>query len=100
MSDTELVRDLQEGLADARAGRVFSAGQVVADLAGRRIADEPGPPPVEGDYVIAGAAVPPPAEHDYRLQARRDRQAPRHRGRINRPRTLARTGPPGGIAVE
>ena len=59
MSDTELVRDLQEGLADARAGRVFSAGQVVADLVGRRIADEPGPPPVEGDYVIAGAAVPP-----------------------------------------
>jgi len=59
MSDTELVRDLQEGLADARAGRVFSAGQVVADLAGRRIADEPGPPLVEGDYVIAGAAVPP-----------------------------------------
>ena len=40
LSDTELVRDLQEGLADARAGRVFSAGQVAADLAARRIADE------------------------------------------------------------
>ena len=25
LSDTELVRDLQEGLADARAGRMFSA---------------------------------------------------------------------------
>ena len=36
----KLVRDLQEGLADARAGRVFSAGQVAADLAARRIADE------------------------------------------------------------
>ncbi len=40
LSDTELVRDLQEGLADARAGRVFSAGQVAADLAARRVADE------------------------------------------------------------
>ena len=40
LSDTELVRDLQEGLADARAGRVFSAGQVAADLAARRVAGE------------------------------------------------------------
>ena len=40
LSDTELVRDLQEGLADAHAGRVFSAGQVAADLAARRAADE------------------------------------------------------------
>ena len=40
LSDTELVRDLQEGLADARAGRVSSAGQIAADLAARRIADE------------------------------------------------------------
>ena len=40
LSDSELVRDLQEGLADARAGRVFSAGQVAADLAARRVADE------------------------------------------------------------
>jgi len=40
LSDTALVRDLQEGLADARAGRVFSAGQVAADLAARRVADE------------------------------------------------------------
>ena len=40
LSDTELVRDLHEGLADARAGRVFSAGQVAADLAARRVADE------------------------------------------------------------
>jgi len=30
LPDTEPVRDLQEGLADARAGRVFSAGQVAA----------------------------------------------------------------------
>jgi predicted transcriptional regulator len=28
LSDTELVRDLREGLADARAGRVFSAREV------------------------------------------------------------------------
>jgi len=27
LSDTELVRDLREGLADARAGRVFSTGR-------------------------------------------------------------------------
>jgi predicted transcriptional regulator len=40
LSDTELVRDLQEGLADARAGRVFPAGQVAADLAARRVAGE------------------------------------------------------------
>jgi antitoxin (DNA-binding transcriptional repressor) of toxin-antitoxin stability system len=38
LSDTELVRDLQEGLADARAGRVFSAEDVAADLAARRAA--------------------------------------------------------------
>jgi hypothetical protein len=35
LSDPELVRDLQEGLADVRAGRVFSAEQVSADLAAR-----------------------------------------------------------------
>ena len=41
LSDSELVRDLREGLADARDGRVFSAGQVAADLAARRLpADE------------------------------------------------------------
>lgn len=38
LSDTELVRDLREGLADARAGRVFSAGEIAADLAARRAA--------------------------------------------------------------
>jgi len=32
LSDAELVRDLREGLADARAGRVFPAEQVAADL--------------------------------------------------------------------
>jgi antitoxin (DNA-binding transcriptional repressor) of toxin-antitoxin stability system len=36
LSDTELVRDLREGLADAHAGRVFSAEQIAADLAARR----------------------------------------------------------------
>ena len=36
LSDTELVGDLREGLADARAGRVFSADEVAADLAARR----------------------------------------------------------------
>jgi antitoxin (DNA-binding transcriptional repressor) of toxin-antitoxin stability system len=40
LTDTELVRDLREGLADARAGRVFSAGQIAADLAARRAAGE------------------------------------------------------------
>jgi hypothetical protein len=36
LSDTELVRDLREGLADAHAGRVFSAEQIAADLAPSR----------------------------------------------------------------
>jgi PHD/YefM family antitoxin component YafN of YafNO toxin-antitoxin module len=40
LSDTELVRDLREGLADARARRVFSAEQIAADLAARRDAGE------------------------------------------------------------
>ena len=40
LSDTDLVRDLIEGLADARAGRVFSADDVAADLAARRAAGE------------------------------------------------------------
>jgi antitoxin (DNA-binding transcriptional repressor) of toxin-antitoxin stability system len=40
LSDTELVRDLIEGLADARAGRVFSATDIAADLAARRAAHE------------------------------------------------------------
>jgi hypothetical protein len=40
LSDTELVRDLREALADARAGRVFSADQIAADLAARRTAGE------------------------------------------------------------
>ena len=40
LTDTELVRDLREGIADARAGRVFSADQVAADLAARRAAGE------------------------------------------------------------
>jgi antitoxin (DNA-binding transcriptional repressor) of toxin-antitoxin stability system len=40
LSDSELVRDLREGLADARAGRVFSAEEIAADLADRRAAGE------------------------------------------------------------
>jgi antitoxin (DNA-binding transcriptional repressor) of toxin-antitoxin stability system len=40
LSDTELVRDLREGLADAHAGRVFSAEQIAADLAARRDAGD------------------------------------------------------------
>jgi antitoxin (DNA-binding transcriptional repressor) of toxin-antitoxin stability system len=40
LSDTELVRDLREGLADAHAGRVVSAEQIAADLAARRAAGE------------------------------------------------------------
>lgn len=40
LSDTELVRDLREGLADAHAGRVFSAEQIAADLAARRESGE------------------------------------------------------------
>jgi antitoxin (DNA-binding transcriptional repressor) of toxin-antitoxin stability system len=40
LSDTSLVRDLRDGLADARAGRVFTADQIAADLAARRDAGE------------------------------------------------------------
>jgi len=40
LSDSDLVRDLREGLADARAGRVFTADQLAADLAARRAAGE------------------------------------------------------------
>jgi antitoxin (DNA-binding transcriptional repressor) of toxin-antitoxin stability system len=36
LSDIDLVRDLRDGLADARAGRVFTADQIAADLAARR----------------------------------------------------------------
>jgi antitoxin (DNA-binding transcriptional repressor) of toxin-antitoxin stability system len=35
LSDSDLVRDLREGLVDARDGRVFSADQIAADLAAR-----------------------------------------------------------------
>jgi antitoxin (DNA-binding transcriptional repressor) of toxin-antitoxin stability system len=38
--DTELVRDLREGLADGRAGRVFAAADIAADLAAQRDAGE------------------------------------------------------------
>jgi PHD/YefM family antitoxin component YafN of YafNO toxin-antitoxin module len=38
LSDSELVRDLREGLAGARDGRVFSTDQIAADLAARRAA--------------------------------------------------------------
>ncbi len=40
LSDSELVQDLREGLADAGAGRVFSAADIANDLAARRAADE------------------------------------------------------------
>lgn len=40
LTDTELVRDLREGIVDARAGRVFPAAQIAADLAARRAAGE------------------------------------------------------------
>ena len=40
LSGTELVRDLREGLAHARAGRVFSAEQIDAGLAARPAAGE------------------------------------------------------------
>jgi PHD/YefM family antitoxin component YafN of YafNO toxin-antitoxin module len=40
LSGTELVRDLREGLADARAGRVLSAEQIDAGLTARRAAGE------------------------------------------------------------
>jgi hypothetical protein len=40
LSDTELVRDLRVGLADAHGGRVFFAEQIAADLAVRRAAGE------------------------------------------------------------
>jgi antitoxin (DNA-binding transcriptional repressor) of toxin-antitoxin stability system len=40
LSDSDVVRDLQEGLADARAGRVFTAEDIAADLAARRARGE------------------------------------------------------------
>jgi PHD/YefM family antitoxin component YafN of YafNO toxin-antitoxin module len=40
LSDTDLARDLLEGLADARAGRVVSATEIAADLTARRAAGE------------------------------------------------------------
>ena len=40
LSDSDLVRDLIEGLSDARAGRVFSADDIAADLAARRSTGE------------------------------------------------------------
>lgn len=40
LSDNDLVRDLLEGLDDSRAGRVFSADDIAADLAARRAAGE------------------------------------------------------------
>lgn len=40
LSDPQLVSDLREAVADARAGRVFTAEQVAADLAARRAAGE------------------------------------------------------------
>jgi antitoxin (DNA-binding transcriptional repressor) of toxin-antitoxin stability system len=48
LSDSELVRDLREGLADARDGRVFSADQIAADLAARRAATVPCTPSTTG----------------------------------------------------
>ncbi|MBA0124681.1 hypothetical protein H0B56_03910 [Haloechinothrix sp. YIM 98757] len=39
LSDTDLVRDLRDGLADLNAGRVVSAEQVAEDLR-NRVADE------------------------------------------------------------
>jgi antitoxin (DNA-binding transcriptional repressor) of toxin-antitoxin stability system len=36
LSDSELMHDLSEGLAEIRAGHVFSAEQIAADLAARR----------------------------------------------------------------
>jgi antitoxin (DNA-binding transcriptional repressor) of toxin-antitoxin stability system len=55
LSDTDLVRDLREGLADARAGRVFSAERVAADLAARRAA---GPPTNERAGAVHGYVHP------------------------------------------
>jgi antitoxin (DNA-binding transcriptional repressor) of toxin-antitoxin stability system len=40
LSDPQLVSDLREAVADARAGRVSTAEQVAADLAARRAAGE------------------------------------------------------------
>lgn len=40
LSDAELVRELREGLADARAGRVFTADHIAEDAANRRAAGE------------------------------------------------------------
>jgi antitoxin (DNA-binding transcriptional repressor) of toxin-antitoxin stability system len=39
LSDIDLVRELREGLADARAGHVVPAEQIATDLAARRAAE-------------------------------------------------------------
>lgn len=40
LSDSELARDLRDGLAEFHAGRVVPASDVAADLAARRAAGE------------------------------------------------------------
>ena len=40
LSDTDLVRDLIEGMADAHAGRVFPAADIACDLAARHASGE------------------------------------------------------------
>jgi len=40
LSDTDLVRDLIDGLVDARACRVYPAADIAADLASRRAPGE------------------------------------------------------------
>jgi hypothetical protein len=40
LSDPDLVRDLLEGLAEARAGRVYPAAEIAADLAARWAAED------------------------------------------------------------
>jgi len=40
LADSELLHDLLEGLADVRAGRVYSADEVAEDLVARQAAGD------------------------------------------------------------
>lgn len=55
LSDSDLVRDLAEGLEDARAGRVFTAEDVAADLEARRASgSRPGNARTHGHVAVSG----------------------------------------------
>jgi mRNA-degrading endonuclease RelE of RelBE toxin-antitoxin system/antitoxin (DNA-binding transcriptional repressor) of toxin-antitoxin stability system len=66
LSNTELVRDLREGLADAHGGRVFFAEQIAADLAARRPSSA-GKLPLPAAIALYEHLTGPVAREPYRL---------------------------------